>query len=213
VRQAIYEAFDQTVILHASFAQVPCEASVSKQDSHFINMFSVVIGVLIAIAIVFFVVARSIGGAAQARATLGEPDYYRSVEARVAPVAQEAVAGQNNAALAIKPLGGATAQSGGGSSGVAMPTSGKDLFDQTCSACHGAGIAGAPKAGDKAAWATHISKGLPTLYDHALHGFTGSTGTMPAKGGRTDVPDPLVEQAVNYMVSLVAPGMVSGKKK
>jgi len=186
---------------------------VSKQDTHFINMFSVVIGVLVALAIVFFVVARSIGGAAEAKATIGEPDYYRSVEARVAPVAQEAVAGQNNAALEIKPLGGATAQAGGGSSGLAMPTSGKDLFDQTCSACHGAGIAGAPKAGDKTAWAPHIAKGLPTLYDHALHGFTGSMGTMPAKGGRTDVPDPMVEQAVNYMVSLVAPGMVSGKKK
>jgi cytochrome c5 len=212
VRWAIYEAFTQTVILRASFAQVSCEASVSKQDTHFINMFSVVIGVLVAFAIVLFVVARSIGGAAEAKSTMGEPDYYRSVEARIAPVAQEAVAGQNNAALAIQPTGGATAQSGG-SSGVAMPTSGKDLFDQTCSACHGAGIAGAPKAGDKVAWASHISKGLPTLYDHALHGFTGSNGTMPAKGGRTDVPDPMVEQAVNYMVSLVAPSMVSGKKK
>jgi len=185
---------------------------VSKQDTHFINMFSLVIGVLVAVAIVFFVVARSIAADTQGKEVLSEPDYYRSVEARIAPVEQEAVAGQNNAALAIKPLASTTAQAGG-SSGLAMPTSGKDLFDQTCSACHGAGIAGAPKAGDKAAWASHISKGLPTLYDHALHGFTGDTGTMPAKGGRTDVPDAMVEQAVNYMVSLVAPSMVSGKKK
>ena len=184
----------------------------SKQDTHFINMFSLVIGILVALAIVFFVVARSIGASELAKQTQNEPDYYASVAARVAPVQQEAVAGQDNAALAIKPLAGATAQAGG-SSGTAMPTSGKDLFDQTCSACHGAGVAGAPKAGDKAAWASHIAKGLPTLYDHALHGFTGSSGTMPAKGGRTDVPDPMVEQAVNYMVSLVAPGMVSGKKK
>ena len=185
----------------------------SKQDTHFINMFSIVIGVLVALAIVFFVAARAIGGAVESQEMTGEPDYYASVAARVAPLAQEAVAGQNNAALAITPVAAGTAQSGGGSSGVAMPTSGKDLFDQTCSACHGAGIAGAPKAGDKAAWASHIAKGLPTLYDHALHGFTGTTGTMPAKGGRTDVPDPMVEQAVNYMVSLVAPSMVSGKKK
>ena len=184
----------------------------SKQDTHFINMFSIVIGVLVAFAIVLFVVARSIGGEQQSKEMMGEPDYYQSVAARIAPVEQEAVAGQNNAALEIKPPAGATAEAGG-ASGLAMPSSGKDLFDQTCSACHGAGIAGAPKAGDKAAWASHISKGLPTLYDHALHGFTGTTGTMPAKGGRTDVPDPLVEQAVNYMVSLVAPSMVSGKKK
>jgi cytochrome c5 len=190
----------------------PCEASVSKQDTHFINMFSLVIGVLVAFAVVLFVVARAIGASTQGKEMMGEPDYYKSVEARIAPVEQEAVAGQNNAALAIKPVVTATAQAGG-SSGLAMPTSGKDLFEQTCSACHGAGIAGAPKAGDKAAWASHIAKGLPTLYNHALHGFTGTTGTMPAKGGRTDVPDAMVEQAVNYMVSLVDPGMVSGKKK
>jgi cytochrome c5 len=186
---------------------------VSKQDTHFINMFSLVIGGLVALAVVFFVAARTIGAATQDKEVLTGPDYYNSVAARVAPTAQEAVAGQNNAALEIKPLAGATAQAGGGSSGLAMPTSGKDLFEQTCSACHGAGIAGAPKAGDKAAWASHIAKGLPTLYDHALHGFTGDTGTMPAKGGRTDVPDAMVEQAVNYMVSLVNPAMVSGKKK
>lgn len=184
----------------------------SKQDSHFINMFSLVIGILVTFAVVLFVVARSIGGGAQGQEMMNEPEYHESVAARIAPVAQEAVAGQNNAALAIKPVAGATAQAGG-SSGLAIPTSGKDLFEQTCSACHGAGIAGAPKAGDKAAWAAHIAKGLPTLYGHALHGFTGTTGTMPAKGGRTDVPDALVEQAVNYMVSLVDPSMVNGKKK
>lgn len=185
----------------------------SKQDTHFVNMFSLVIGALVAVAIVFFVVARAIGGHMESAQMMGEPGYYKGVEARVAPVEQEAVAGQNNAALAIKPLAGATAQAGGGSSGSAMPTSGKALFDQTCSACHGAGVAGAPKAGDKAAWAPHIAKGLPTLYDHALHGFTGTSGTMPAKGGRTEVPDAMVEQAVNYMVSLVDPAMVGGKKK
>ncbi|HUZ78522.1 MAG TPA: c-type cytochrome [Chloroflexota bacterium] len=184
----------------------------SKQDTHFVNMFSLVIGALAAIAIVFFVVARAIGAHLESRQLLGDPDYYRSVASRLAPLAQEAVAGQNNAALAIGPVAGATAQAGG-SSGPAMPASGQELFQQTCSACHGAGVAGAPKAGDKAAWARHIAKGLPTLYEHALHGFTGTSGTMPAKGGRTDAPDALVEQAVNYMVSLVDPAMVKGKKK
>jgi cytochrome c5 len=186
---------------------------VSKQDTHFINMFSLVIGGLVAIAIVFFVAARALGARIDSREMLADRAYYQAVETRVAPFEQEAVAGQNNAALAIKPPAGATAQAGGGSSGLAMPTSGKELFEQTCSACHGPGIAGAPKAGDKTAWAPHIAKGLPTLYQHALHGFTGTTGTMPAKGGRTDVPDAMVEQAVNYMVSLVDPAMVSGKKK
>jgi cytochrome c5 len=185
---------------------------VSKQDTHFINMFSLVIGGLFAIAIVFFVAARALGARIDSREMLADNAYQHAVAQRIAPFEQEAVAGQNNAALAIKPVAGATAQAGG-ASGAALPTSGKDLFEQTCSACHGAGVAGAPKAGDKAAWAHHIAKGLPTLYQHALHGFTGSTGTMPAKGGATNVPDATVEQAVNYMVSLVDPAMVSGKKK
>ena len=40
------------------------------------------------------------------------------------------------------------------------------------------------------------------LYEHAIQGFTGSAGVMPAKGGRTDVPDDLVKQAVDHMVQL-----------
>lgn len=185
----------------------------SKQDTHFINMFSMVIGGLVAVALIFFIVAHSIGSHLEAKEMSSGPEYFKSVAGRVTPFEQEAIAGQNNAALAIKPMAGATAQAGGSSSGSGMPTSGQQLFQQTCSACHGPGIVGAPKAGDKAAWAPRIAKGLPTLYEHALHGFTGRSGTMPAKGGRTNVPNALVEQAVNYMVSLVDPGIVQGKKK
>ena len=83
-----------------------------------------------------------------------------------------------------------------------MPKNGKELFEQTCSACHGQGIAGAPKAGDKAAWAPRIAEGKPTLYQHALNGFQGKTRCHAAKGGRTDLPDDLVKQAVDHMVSL-----------
>ena len=46
-----------------------------------------------------------------------------------------------------------------------------------------AGIAGAPKVGDKAAWGPRIAQGKETLYNHAIQGFTGKTGVMPAKGG------------------------------
>ena len=66
-----------------------------------------------------------------------------------------------------------------------------------CSACHGTGIAGAPKAGDKSAWAPRIAEGKPTLYQHALNGYNGKTGIMPAKGGRIDLPDDLIKQGVD----------------
>ena len=79
---------------------------------------------------------------------------------------------------------------------------GKATYQQTCFACHGTGAAGAPKAGDKAAWGPRIAKGKDTLYKHALHGFTGKSGMMPAKGGNTGLSDAAVEAAVDYMVSL-----------
>ena len=90
----------------------------------------------------------------------------------------------------------------GGHDALPVPKDGKALFEAVCSVCHGAGIAGAPKAGDKAAWAPRIAQGKATLYQHALQGYNGKTGAMPAKGGRTDLPDDLVKQGVDYMVSL-----------
>jgi cytochrome c5 len=77
---------------------------------------------------------------------------------------------------------------------------GKNLYNQTCAACHGAGIAGAPKFGDKAAWAPRIAQGNATLYDHAIKGFQGKAGMMPPKGG-SSAPDGDVKAAVDYMAA------------
>ena len=172
----------------------------SKQDTHFFNVFSMVIGLLVAVAIALFALARVVASQTQDKQVLEDASYVKNVEQRVEPFAQEAVAGQDNTALAIRPDAGNAAQASAGA--AEMPKTGTELFQQTCSACHGAGIAGAPKAGDKAAWAARIAKGMPMLYDHALHGFQGGSGVMPAKGGRTDAPDDLVKQAVDHMVQM-----------
>ena len=73
---------------------------------------------------------------------------------------------------------------------------GEALYKQTCFACHGAGVAGSPKFGDKAAWAPRIKQGLPVLLQNALHG----KGAMPPKGGSA-APDADVKAAVEYMVN------------
>jgi cytochrome c5 len=70
-------------------------------------------------------------------------------------------------------------------------------------ACHGAGVAGAPKFGDAAAWGPRIAKGADTLHKHALEGFQGGAGFMPPKGGATDLSDKSIMNAVDYMVSAV----------
>ena len=81
--------------------------------------------------------------------------------------------------------------------GAGGASAGKQLYESICVACHGAGIAGAPKAGDKAAWQPRIAKGKDSLYTSALKG----KNAMPPKGGST-APDADVKAAVDYMVGL-----------
>jgi cytochrome c5 len=75
---------------------------------------------------------------------------------------------------------------------------GKAIYDSTCVACHGAGIAGAPKAGDKAAWAPRLKTGMETLYTSALKG----KGAMPIKGGNMALGDSDIKAAVDYLAGL-----------
>ena len=83
---------------------------------------------------------------------------------------------------------------------VASVDAGKNTYNAACVACHGAGIAGAPKLGDKTAWAARIKQGDAVLYDHAIKGFQGKAGVMPPKGGST-ASDTDVKAAVDYMVA------------
>lgn len=78
-------------------------------------------------------------------------------------------------------------------------TVGKSVYGKTCSMCHAAGVAGAPKPGDKADWGPRIAQGKDTLYKHALEGFTGNKGMMPARGGAATLGDDEVKAAVDFM--------------
>ena len=82
---------------------------------------------------------------------------------------------------------------------AAGKTDGKKVYESTCMACHGAGVANAPKFGDKAAWAPHLQHGVAELYQTALKG----KGAMPPKGGNLTQSDAEVKAAVDYMVNAV----------
>ena len=82
-------------------------------------------------------------------------------------------------------------------SGPKQLLTGEEIFKTTCVACHGAGVAGAPKFGDAAAWAPRIKAGYDKVLDHALHGFNA----MPARGGNPDLDDVEVARAMVYMVN------------
>jgi cytochrome c5 len=76
---------------------------------------------------------------------------------------------------------------------------GKSVYETTCTVCHAAGVAGAPKAGDKAAWAPRLKPGMGALYASAIKG----KNAMPPKGGNLALADADVNAAVDYMVGLV----------
>ena len=78
-------------------------------------------------------------------------------------------------------------------------TVGKSVYGKTCAMCHAAGVAGAPKPGDKADWAPRMAQGKDTMYKHAIEGFTGAKGLMPARGGAANLSDDDVKAAVDFM--------------
>jgi cytochrome c5 len=78
---------------------------------------------------------------------------------------------------------------------------GKQIYNTACFACHMTGAAGAPKFGNKAAWAPRIAQGMDVLKEHAINGYKGKTGFMPPKGGRGDLSDEQVFSAIEYMAS------------
>jgi len=78
---------------------------------------------------------------------------------------------------------------------------GQKVYDKACASCHKTGVAGAPKMGDAAAWKDRIAKDKETLYKHAINGFQGDSGFMPAKGGFTNLSDAEVKAAVDYMIA------------
>jgi cytochrome c5 len=97
-----------------------------------------------------------------------------------------AMAGQAAATVAAAPA-------------AASEDKGKATYSQACVACHGQGVAGAPKFGDKTAWAPRIKTGMDALYTTSLKG----KGAMPPKGGNTTLADADVKAAVDYMVAAV----------
>lgn len=166
-------------------------SNTESSDTHFFNSFSLVLGILILFAIILFGVARSIGADTQSRDVLLDPLHLKEVQQNIEPFAHVAIAGKDNSALAVS-----TAPAGAGPA-ADVPATAEAAFNKVCSACHTAGINGAPKIGDHAAWAPRIAQGKETLYKDAING----KGNMPPKGG-TNWPDATIRMTVDYMVSL-----------
>ena len=158
-------------------------------SEHDTNVFRTFVMVLV-LLLVFMVVIIYLANVLSTDTTDGDPRVQAEINAIIKPVGQvETKASAATATASAAPAAGGAVD-------------GKATFTATCFACHGTGAAGAPKAGDKAAWGPRIAKGKSTLYQHALHGFQGKSGMMPAKGGNVGLSDAAVKAAVDYMLSL-----------
>jgi cytochrome c5 len=151
-----------------------------------------VLGILLAITIGLVMLARVIEGKSPGVTSESNPEVQEAIAARIAPVAKVAVAGADNTSL--NPPAAAPAV-------AAADLPGDQVYNQACVACHSAGVAGAPKFGDPAAWGPRIAQGMDTLHKHALEGYQGKAGYMPPKGGRTDLSDQSIVNAVDYIVA------------
>lgn len=129
---------------------------------------------------------------------------FKEPEAKAAPAAKaEPVAAATPTSAAATQTTAAPAAPAAPAAAVATPdkagpNKGKAIYESTCVVCHGAGIAGAPKAGDKAAWAPRLKTGIDTLYASALKG----KGAMPPKGGNQTLGDADVKAAVDYLAGM-----------
>ncbi len=79
--------------------------------------------------------------------------------------------------------------------------SGRQVWVGTCIQCHATGLGGAPLIGSRGLWAPRIEQGLEVLVEHALNGFHGDEGEMPARGGNLELTDEQVRAAVHFMAS------------
>ena len=165
-----------------------------SRDQQFFDMYSLIIGVLAAVALGLLVLAMKMSDLTQGIYTRDTAEYQAAIAERIRPVGQVYLPGEEQASS--KPTIDTVAQP----EPVATVLTGPQVYNSACIACHAAGVAGAPIVGAVDAWTPRITQGMETLVRHAVEGYNGAAGYMPAKGGRMDLSDDEVADAVVYMV-------------
>ena len=171
---------------------------VTSTDRIFLKHFAMLIGFLIVVAIVLMALGAHIYASHPPEQS---PKAAAAVTERVAPVGAVYAGDTGRASMAAaqeaaKAAAAAQVAYGG-------TTDGKAIFGELCHACHEKGVGGAPIVGDKAAWAPRVAEGLDTLVKHAIEGYTGKSGIMPAKGGNPALTDAQVKATVQWMIDQV----------
>lgn len=162
-------------------------------DQQFFDFFMLIVGILMGVAVGLFFLVRMIAIDRQGQFVLDDPTVQAQIENRIRPVGHVILAGAaeleaaREAAISPAP--------------VATKLTGPQVYNEACYLCHAApGVGGAPVVGDAEAWAPRVAQGRDTLIQHALNGYQGNSGFMPAKGGRVDLSDEEIAAAVDYLL-------------
>ncbi|PIQ36205.1 MAG: cytochrome C class I [Lysobacterales bacterium CG17_big_fil_post_rev_8_21_14_2_50_64_11] len=166
----------------------------TTQDMAFLKKFSLIIAALMLITLVLAVFAHYLHGTVPPQAN---PEAEARLQQRLQPAGAVYAGDTGAAAMAAA----AEASRSASASQVAYDGTldGSVIYTALCSACHTAGVAGAPKL-EQAAWAARVAQGTDTLVKHAQEGYQGGAGVMPARGGNPALSDEQVRATVIWMV-------------
>jgi len=170
---------------------------VRNYDLDFLKRFSLVIAFLVAVSLGLIVLANYLNGVIPTEVS---PLAKQNELARIAPEGAVYAGATGAAAQAAAAQAAQAAASSQVAYGGTMD--GSVIYNNLCTGCHTAGVGGAPKL-EAADWTMRIAQGNETLYKHAIDGFTGATGVMPAKGGNPALSDDQVKATVDWMLSQI----------
>ena len=159
-----------------------------NHDLQFLKRFSMVIGFLCLLTLGLILLARHL---------------HHTLPPEVSPTAMQRTSARIHPAGAVYAGDtGAAAQAAAAASQVAYggTTDGSVIYESLCGACHTGGVGGAPTL-DHGHWDARIAQGTDTLYTHAIEGFTGAAGVMPARGGNPALTDEQMKATVDWMLA------------
>ncbi len=174
----------------------------TKHDATFLRHFSMIIAGLMVFTVFLILFANYIYAGFTAAESADGPSERQvaqmaKVDERLTPIGGVYAGETGRAAM----LAAAEAARAAAASKVAYggTLDGSVIYGNLCGACHNAGVGGAPKM-EMAAWNARIAQGMDVMVRHAIEGFQGDGGIMPARGGNPSLTDEQITVTVQYMV-------------